>query len=72
MYKLEDGSLVMTDEHTYTGVACALVPTHVNVPSSCWGYLPARVKTHAGRAPTTNDAATNTVARHSGMNRSRT
>jgi hypothetical protein len=28
MYKLEDGSLVMTDQHTYTGVACALVPTH--------------------------------------------
>lgn len=28
MYKLNDGSLVMTDQHTYTGLACALVPTH--------------------------------------------
>jgi len=28
MFKLDDGSLVMTDQHTYTGLACALVPTH--------------------------------------------
>jgi hypothetical protein len=28
MYKLVDESLVMTDQHTATGLACALIPTH--------------------------------------------
>ena len=28
IYRLDDGALVLTDRHTYTGLACALVPTH--------------------------------------------